>query len=254
MQKVKAKKELGQHFLNDLNIASKIVAGLDVFDVQAVIEVGPGMGVLSKFLFEKYGHKVHLLDIDTESIEYLHQAHPQFEANIIYQDFLKYDFNAFEKCVVIGNFPYNISSQIVFKILDERNRVEGMVGMFQKEVAEMICAKPNSKVYGILSVLTQAFYETEYLFTVNAGAFNPPPKVKSGVMRMTRKQNSLDCNEKRLFEVVKMAFNQRRKMLRNALSGMNAQQVELFMDKRAENLSVSDFVELTKALFPNERA
>ncbi len=255
MSSVKAKKHLGQHFLTDKHIASKIVAALQRYqEYDQVLEVGPGMGILSDFLLDSKDYQTFLIDIDTESISFLANKYPQLGNRLISGDFLKLDFQqTFSgKLAVIGNFPYNISSQILFKILDNRNVVVEMVGMFQKEVAERCAAKPGSKEYGILSVLIQAYYHIEYLFTVKPGTFNPPPKVNSGVIRLSRNDvQTLDCDEKLFWRVVKAGFNQRRKTLRNALSALvpKAQMGDhAFYDKRAEQLSVADFVELTKFL------
>lgn len=253
MSSVKAKKHLGQHFLTDKNIASKIVDALLRHDeYNQVLEVGPGMGILSDFLLNNSKYETFLIDIDTESVAFLAHKYPQLGSRLISGDFLKLDFSAvFEKkLAVIGNFPYNISSQILFKILENRELVVEMVGMFQKEVAERCAAKPGSKEYGILSVLIQAYYHIDYLFTVKPGTFNPPPKVNSGVIRLSRNEVAqLDCDEKLFWRVVKAGFNQRRKTLRNALSAV-VPKTQLgehpFYDKRAEQLSVADFVALTK--------
>lgn len=255
MSTVRAKKHLGQHFLNDKNAASKIVEALDpALGFKQVLEVGPGMGVLSDFLLQKDTYETWLIDVDDESVTFLADKYPQLENRLIHGDFLTLDFNQHfdEKIAVIGNFPYNISSQILFKILDERQRVVQMVGMFQKEVAERCVAKPGSKEYGILSVFLQAYYEVQYLFTVKPGAFNPPPKVLSGVIKMTRNdRETLDCNEKVFWRVVKAAFNQRRKTLRNALSGVipkDRMSDNPLYDLRAERLSVEDFEQLTNEI------
>lgn len=245
---VKAKKHLGQHFLKDENIAKRIVDGLTWETYQKVLEIGPGMGVLTKYLLAD-NRDVSVVEIDTESVEYLQINYPTLK--IFSEDFLKMDLNnAFqgEPICILGNFPYNISSQIVFKIIDSRKQIPEMVGMFQKEVAERICAPKGSKIYGILSVLTQAYYETEYLFTVSENVFNPPPKVKSGVMRMKRKITHLEIDEKLFFNLVKTAFNQRRKTLRNALKSLNISQHDIdenLLNLRAEQLSVEQFIELT---------
>lgn len=249
MTSVRPKKFLGQHFLTDKNIAAKIVNSLSG-EYKTALEVGPGMGVLSDFLFEKKELTTYLIDIDKESIEFLKRKYHHQQDNIIAGDFLEFDFGFFgsHQVAVIGNFPYNISSQILFKILDNRNTVPECVGMFQKEVAERVAAKPGNKDYGIISVLLQAFYNIEYLFTVNPGVFNPPPKVKSAVIRLQRnKTEQLGCNEKLFVEVVKAAFNQRRKTLRNALRKFITPQTSAtpMLDLRAERLSVNDFVLLT---------
>ncbi|MBA5630175.1 16S rRNA (adenine(1518)-N(6)/adenine(1519)-N(6))-dimethyltransferase RsmA [Moheibacter lacus] len=245
---VKAKKHLGQHFLKDENIAKQIVDAMRWEGYEQALEIGPGMGVLTQFLI-KEKKKISVVEIDSESVEYLNQHYP--ELPIYAEDFLR--MNLAEKfknepIAVIGNFPYNISSQIVFKVIENRNQVPEMVGMFQKEVAERICAKEGSKIYGILSVLTQAYFKAEYLFTVDENVFNPPPKVKSGVIRLTRIREKLEVDEKLFFQVVKAAFNQRRKTLRNALKSLNLSQHEIeenFLNLRAEQLSVQQFVELT---------
>lgn len=258
MEKVKAKKHLGQHFLNDENIAKKISDTLSLKGYNKVLEIGPGMGVLTKYLLEK-SIETYVIEIDTESVKYLNTHYPKLQNRIISKDFLKYDLKEIfidEPFAIIGNFPYNISSQIVFKILEMRRQVPEFSGMFQKEVAERICEKKGSKTYGILSVLVQAFYETEYLFTVSENVFTPPPKVKSGVLKLTRKDNfRLECDEKLFFSVVKTAFNQRRKTLRNSLKSLNIpdnKKGEKIFDLRPEQLSVEDFIEITKMVKPIE--
>ncbi|UKJ08466.1 16S rRNA (adenine(1518)-N(6)/adenine(1519)-N(6))-dimethyltransferase RsmA [Solitalea lacus] len=254
MSLVRAKKHLGQHFLTDKNIAQKIVESLrPEIGFSEVLEVGPGMGVLTDFLVKKTEYKTSLIDIDGESIEFLHKKYPELKDRIIHGDFLEMDFSKVfqQQFAIIGNFPYNISSQIIFKIIENRAMVPEMVGMFQKEVGERVAAKPGGKEYGILSVLTQAYYKIEYLFTVKPGVFNPPPKVNSGVIRLTRKENTeLGCNEKLFFQVVKAAFNQRRKQLRNALSQFQPKGKidESVLELRAEKLSVEDFVNITQLL------
>lgn len=255
MNSVRAKKHLGQHFLNDKNAAQRIVSALAPdLGYSQVLEVGPGMGVLSDFLLEHPDYETYLIDIDTESIEYLQDRFPQLGERLIHGDFLHLDFNSYfdDSVAVIGNFPYNISSQILFKILEERDKVKQVVGMFQKEVAERCTAKPGSKEYGILSVFLQAYYDVKYLFTVKAGAFNPPPKVLSGVIDLQRNHiDKLDCDEKLFWRVVKAAFNQRRKTLRNALSSVipkDKMSAHPFYDLRAERLSVEDFITLTNEI------
>lgn len=258
MSLVSAKKHLGQHFLTDKNIASKIVDSLR-YDGRytQVLEVGPGMGVLSDFLLQKEGLETHLIDIDTESYHFLQKKYPQLGERLINADFLEMDFDSIFKAPfgIIGNFPYNISSQILFKVLDNRDKVVEVVGMFQKEVAERCVEKPGTKEYGILSVFIQAYYKAEYLFTVKAGVFNPPPKVLSAVIRLTRNDVAqLDCDEKLFWQVVKAGFNQRRKTLRNALSSLiNKEKMtdEPMLDLRAERLSVADFVTLTNKITQN---
>src|ERR1700760_2443547 len=258
MTLVRAKKHLGQHFLTDKNIANKIVESLRPEGKYAqVLEVGPGMGILSDFLLQKTGYETYLVDIDTESYEFLQKKYPQLGSRLINTDFLEMDFGAIFKgpMGIIGNFPYNISSQILFKVLDNRQQVVEVVGMFQKEVAERCNAKPGSKEYGILSVFLQAYYKVEYLFTVKAGVFNPPPKVLSAVIRLTRNQTTtLACDEKLFWQVVKAGFNQRRKTLRNAISSLiNKEKMtdDPLLDLRAERLSVDDFVRLTKQITAN---
>lgn len=255
MQKVIAKKHLGQHFLTDLEIAKDIVDALTLTtNYNTVLEVGPGMGVLTQFLIENSTYKTFPVDIDKESIGYLVEKYPQLKGQIIYGDFLKMDLNDIAKneaFAVIGNFPYNISTQILFKVLDFKNQIPEVVGMFQKEVAERVAAEPGSKIYGITSVLLQAFYDVEYLFTVGEDVFDPPPKVKSGVIRLTRNnKDNLGCDEKRFKQIVKMAFNQRRKMLRKSLKSLLSEtnKENEMLTKRPEQLSVADFVELTNLL------
>jgi len=247
---VKAKKHLGQHFLTDENIAKKIVEGLSFENYENVLEVGPGMGVLTKYLIEKE-QKLHLAEIDTESIEYLKKHYEKITEECFVGDFLKHDFAGLnnEQIAIIGNFPYNISSQILFKIIDYYELIPEMVGMFQKEVAERTAAVPRTKDYGILSVLIQAYYDVKYLFTVHENVFNPPPKVKSGVIRLTRNpKEGLAGNEVLFKQIVKAGFNQRRKKLSNALKILNipeALKTHEFLDKRAEELSVADFISFT---------
>jgi 16S rRNA (adenine1518-N6/adenine1519-N6)-dimethyltransferase len=258
MTLVRAKKHLGQHFLTDKNIASKIVDSLrPEGKYKQVLEVGPGMGILSDFLLQKPDYETFLIDIDTESYAFLKKKYPQLGDKLINADFLELDFKGkFEsQMAVIGNFPYNISSQILFKILEHRDQVHEVVGMFQKEVAERCAAKPGSKEYGILSVFLQAYYKVEYLFTVKAGVFNPPPKVLSAVIRLTRNETAeLGCDEKLFWQVVKAGFNQRRKTLRNAVSSLiNKENMvdNKTLDLRAERLSVADFVDLTNEIAAN---
>ena len=255
MSLVKAKKHLGQHFLTDKNIAEKIVNSLQSGEkYHQVLEVGPGMGILSDFLLSNKNLETFLVDIDTESFDYLKKRSPDLGNRLINADFLQMDFKEIfpGKMAVIGNFPYNISSQILFKILDNRDQVVEVVGMFQKEVAQRCAEKPGTKEYGILSVFLQAFYKVEYLFTVKPGVFNPPPKVNSAVIRLTRNEvETLDCDEKLFWQVVKAGFNQRRKTLRNALSSLinkdNMGDDPLF-ELRAERLGVTDFVKLTNLI------
>ncbi len=258
MSLVRAKKHLGQHFLTDKNIAAKIVESLRPENKYTqVLEVGPGMGILSDFLLEKKEYQTSLIDIDDESVQYLQKKYPQLGNRLLNADFLQLDFAAtFNGPLgIIGNFPYNISSQILFKVLDNRQQVVEVVGMFQKEVAERCAAKPGSKEYGILSVFLQAYYKVEYLFTVKAGVFNPPPKVLSAVIRLTRNETTeLACDEKLFWQVVKAGFNQRRKTLRNAVSSLiNKEKMtdDPLLDLRAERLSVDDFIKLTNSIAAN---
>ena len=273
---VSPKKHLGQHFLRDENIAKKIAASLSrKNDYRTVVEVGAGTGVLTKYLLQAKDFETYVVEIDRESISFLKRNFPQLEGRIIEGDFLKFDLSCLPSAIsppfakwtnpsaggkdglaaashqpfsIIGNFPYNISSQILFKVLEYKNQVPEVVGMFQKEVAERIASPPGNKTYGILSVLMQAYYKIEYLFTVHENVFIPPPKVKSAVMRFTRNSSEkLNCNEELFFQVVKTGFNQRRKTLRNALSSkfeVKNLKSEL-LNKRGEQLSVNDFVELT---------
>lgn len=254
MSEVKAKKHLGQHFLRDLSIAQKIADCLTYQGYDLTLEIGPGMGVLTQYLLHK-PTETHVIEIDRESVAYLNENYPQLHGKIHDKDFLKFDFVTFfnqKPMAIIGNFPYNISSQIVFKAIENREYVIEFGGMFQKEVAERICEKPGSKAYGILSVLTQAFFDTTYLFTVDEHVFSPPPKVKSGVMMMVRKDNyTLNCNEKLFFTIVKSSFNQRRKTLRNSLKQYLSNETlksEAIFDKRPEQLSVEAFISLTQTI------
>jgi 16S rRNA (adenine1518-N6/adenine1519-N6)-dimethyltransferase len=255
MEKVRAKKHLGQHFLTDKNIAHNIATSLSLKNSYTkVLEIGPGMGVLTKFLLEQE-FETFVIEIDRDSVAYLKQHFPKLKNHIIEGDFLKLPIERFfnEPVAIIGNFPYNISSQILFKTLEYRNQIPELVGMFQKEVAERIAAPHGNKSYGILSVLLQAWYNIEYLFTVHEHVFSPPPKVKSAVIRLTRKENKeILCDEKQFKNVVKTAFNQRRKTLRNALKPLLPEDInsELapFLSLRAEQLSVQDFIKLTQLL------
>ena len=257
MELVKAKKHLGQHFLKDLNIAQKIADTLSLANYKKVVEIGAGMGVLTQFLLKK-DTEVYVVEIDKESVAYLEAHYPELRGKIIADDFLKYDIAGYlrESFAIIGNFPYNISTQIVFKLLELRDYVPEFSGMFQKEVAERICEREGSKTYGILSVLVQAFYEATYLFTVSEGVFNPPPKVKSGVLRLVRKPNyHLDCDEALFFTIVKTAFNQRRKTLRNSLKPLltnESLKKNSIFDKRPEQLPWQDFVFITKEISRKE--
>lgn len=251
MNSVKAKKSLGQHFLKDQNIARKITDSL-LPVTREVLEIGPGMGVLTHQLFEREDVSLLAIEVDKESVDYLKAAFPAHQQQIILGDFLKIDTRRLfpGSYSIIGNLPYNISSQIFFRLLEERDRVPQMVCMIQKEVAERIAAPPGNKIYGILSVLLQAFYDIEYLFTVNEQVFDPPPKVKSAVIRLVRNgRERLDCDEKLFFRVVKMGFNQRRKTLRNALKSLLPEGFEhKMMSLRPEQLGVDDFIALCQEL------
>ena len=255
---VKPKKALGQHFLTDMNIAARIAATLDQYKGLPVIEVGPGTGVLTRFLLDA-GHDVKVVEIDTESIEYLKENFPELDGRIIERDFLTLDLNEVVpgdgKFCVIGNYPYNISSQIFFHVLDYKDRVVCCSGMLQREVAERLAAVPGTKARGILSVLLQAWYAVDYLFTVDEKVFNPPPKVKSGVIKMIRNTvDDLGCDPRLFKSVVKTSFGQRRKTLRNSLRGMLPPDVKPevaespLWSQRPEQLSVEQFIELTKLI------
>ncbi len=251
---VKAKKFLGQHFLEDESIAQKIADALTLNGYDQVLEIGPGMGVLTKYLLEK-PITTYVIEIDTESVDYLKNNYLYLAPRILEKDFLKYNLKETfgdQPFAISGNFPYNISTQIVFKTLEMRDQIPEFSGMFQKEVAKRICSKEGSKVYGILSVLTQAFYDAEYLFTVPPNVFNPPPKVDSGVLRLIRKDNySLPCDEALFFKVVKQAFQQRRKTLRNSLKTFNLSdnlKANSIFDQRPEQLSVDQFITLTQLI------
>ena len=252
MRQVKPKKFLGQHFLKDLKIAQDIADTVDAFPQLPILEVGPGMGVLTQFLVKK-NRLVKVVELDFESVAYLRNEYPSLEDHIIEDDFLKMNLTRLfdgQPFVLTGNYPYNISSQIFFKMLDNKDLIPCCSGMIQKEVAERIAAPPGSKTYGILSILIQAWYRVEYLFTVSEHVFNPPPKVKSAVIRMTRNEvQDLGCDEKLFKQIVKTTFNQRRKMLRNSIKpilGVESPllQEELFT-KRPEQLSIQQFIELT---------
>ena len=249
---VKPKKHLGQHFLTDDNIARKITESLPAGNYP-LLEIGPGTGVLTKFLLRSGNPDMYFIDTDAEAVLYLKNHYPEHENRFIHADFLKVNLEQFftGNFVIIGNFPYNISSQILFRVLDHRVQVTHVIGMIQKEVAERLAAGPGSKTYGILSVLLQAYYRIEYLFTVNENVFFPPPRVKSAVIRLTRNDTvRLDCDEELFFKVVKTAFNQRRKTLRNSLRSFyidyQRDNLEHLAGKRAEELSVEDFVRLTR--------
>lgn len=256
MKQVRPKKNLGQHFLTDLNIAKRIADTVDACPDIPILEIGPGMGVLTQYLVEK-PREVKAVEIDAESVRYLHERFPKLKDNIIGEDFLRMDLNkVFEgrQFVLTGNYPYDISSQIFFKMLDYKDLIPCCTGMIQREVAERIASNPGTKQYGILSVMIQAWYNTEYLFTVDENVFNPPPKVKSAVIRMTRNGvTDLGCDEKLFKRVVKTVFNQRRKMLRVSLKPLfgkdNLPSAAFFADdlmtRRPEQLSVAEFVDLT---------
>ena len=253
MRKVRAKKSLGQHFLTDLSIAERIAHTLDDFKHLPVLEVGPGMGVLTQFLLEM-GLDLTVVELDSESVDYLEVAYPQLHGRIIGEDFLKMDLHELygdKPFCVIGNYPYNISTQIFFKVLDYRDQVACCSGMLQREVAQRIAEPPGSKAYGILSVLLQAWYDIEYLFTVDEHVFNPPPKVKSGVIRLTRNSvTDLGVDERMFKRLVKLSFGQRRKMLRSSLKSVfmadpAVMERDVFR-QRPEQLGVDDFIALTE--------
>ena len=253
MTQVRAKKHLGQHFLKDQDIARRIAESLPLSEAMPVLEIGPGMGVLTRYLLENPLVKLDVVEIDSESVDYLHKHYPAL--NVIEGDFLQMDLNKLydEPFAVIGNFPYNISSQIFFKVLDYKEKIPYVAGMLQKEVAERLTSKPGKKAYGILSVFMQAYYSADYLFTVSEHVFDPPPKVKSAVVRFTRNDvESLGCNEKLFRTVVKTAFNQRRKTLRNSLKSLAGKDNSLFVDelydKRPEQLDVQAFVAITNQI------
>ena len=251
MQQVRPKKFLGQHFLTDLSVAQRIA---ETISAGRVLEIGPGMGVLTQYLLKNKDIDLTAIELDRESVAYLQEWYP--ELHLIEGDFLKLDLEELypegEFCV-IGNYPYNISSQIFFKVLEYKDRIPVCSGMIQKEVAERIASKPGKKAYGILSVLLQAYYDIEYLFTVNENVFAPPPKVKSAVVRLTRnRRQELGCNEQLFKQVVKTAFNQRRKQMRNSLMSLVGKENPLLSDpvftKRPEQLSVEEFIELTNLI------
>ena len=260
MKLVKPKKNLGQHFLVDLDIARRIADTVDACPDIPVLEIGPGMGVLTQYLVKK-PREVKAVEIDRESVAYLNEHFPQLRDNIIGQDFLRMDLNNVfggRQFVLTGNYPYDISSQIFFKMLDNRDLIPCCTGMIQREVALRMASQPGTKAYGILSVLMQAWYDVEYLFTVDETVFNPPPKVKSAVIRMTRNSvERLDCDEALFKRVVKTVFNQRRKMLRVSLKQMLGGRDDLsdffaheMMTRRPEQLSIQEFVELTNMIAP----
>ncbi|MGB0592882.1 MAG: 16S rRNA (adenine(1518)-N(6)/adenine(1519)-N(6))-dimethyltransferase RsmA [Flavobacteriales bacterium] len=250
MSKVRAKKHLGQHFLKDLGIARDIAHSLSLNNYSKVLEVGPGMGVLTQFLIT-LDTETFVIEIDKESVSYLKKHYRELDNHLIEGDFLKLPLQEIfkEPIAIIGNFPYNISSQILFKAIDHKDLIPEIVGMFQKEVAERVVSPPGSKKYGIISVLLQCYYDVEYLFTVDETVFDPPPKVKSAVIRLRRNdRDKLDCDEKKFVQVVKTAFGQRRKTLRNALKSLNLvdeNTASQYLSLRAEQLSVEDFMNLT---------
>ena len=253
MTQVRAKKHLGQHFLRDMEVASRIAASLPLDGRTSVLEIGPGTGVLTQFLLQNPDIDLTAVELDGESVKYLNQHYPQLK--VIEPDFLKIDLKTMfqDKFCIIGNFPYNISSQIFFKMLDNKDSIPCLVGMIQKEVAERMAAPAGSKTYGILSVLMQAYYSIDYLFTVHEHVFDPPPKVKSAVIRLTRNDVSkIDCNEQLFKTVVKTAFNQRRKQMRNSLKPLVAKDNPMFadplFDKRPEQLDVAAFIDLTNRI------
>jgi 16S rRNA (adenine1518-N6/adenine1519-N6)-dimethyltransferase len=256
VKRVRPKKQLGQHFLKDETIAEKTVAAFgERKNFNIALEIGPGMGVLSKYLLRRGDLTPYLIEIDGESIEYLKNTLDLPEGQIIHQDFLNMDLaTAFkrEPLGIVGNFPYNISTQILFKVYEYRYQVKEVVGMFQKEVADRICSPPGSKVYGITSVLLQAYYDIDYLFTVDEQVFDPPPKVKSAVIRLKRNAtHTLSCDEVKFKQVVKMAFNQRRKTLRNSLKPLLSDELKVssIFSKRPEQLNVEEFVKLTNLIY-----
>ena len=251
MKRVKPKKYLGQHFLNDQHVAMRIVESLPIPPYK-VLEIGPGMGVLTEHLCKISDIDLSLVELDTESVDYLNVHYPALSSKIFSADFLKMDLSEYFACEfsIIGNFPYNISSQIFFKVLEHRDQVKYVTGMVQREVGRRLTSGPGSREYGILSVLMQAWYDAEYLFTVDEHVFNPPPKVKSAVIRFTRNDvTDIGCDEKLFLKVVKTAFNQRRKTLRNSIKSFGVQatdqRTQELLQKRPEQLSVPEFVELT---------
>ena len=260
---MKAKKSYGQHFLNKESIAKEIAESLTLMNqYKSIVEVGPGKGMLTKYLMGHKEHELKVVEADRDMVDYLTKHYTALIPNIVAEDFLKVKLQHYfsEQFAIIGNFPYNISSQIFFKVLDYKNQIPEVVGMIQKEVAERIASPHGNKTYGILSVLLQAYYDIEYCFTVSEKVFNPPPRVKSAVIRLKRNEiESLDCNEKLFFQLVKFGFGQRRKMLRSALKPLgipNAfkekEELNEMLGRRAEQLSVQDFIELAQ-IFERER-
>ncbi len=251
---VRAKKSLGQHFLTDLSVAQRIAGTMDSHRHQPLLEVGPGMGVLTQYLLQA-GHDLRVVELDRDSVTYLQLNYPQLEGRIIADDFLRLDLNAIygdQPFSIIGNYPYNISSQIFFKVLDYKDQVTCCSGMLQREVAQRLAAPPGTKTRGILSVLLQAWYDVEYLFTVDEHVFNPPPKVKSGVVKMVRNDvTDLGCDERLFKTVVKTGFGQRRKTLRNSLRGLlppGTTMDDAVFNQRPEQLSVEEFIQLTRLI------
>jgi 16S rRNA (adenine1518-N6/adenine1519-N6)-dimethyltransferase len=256
------KKRLGQHFLHDENTARKIV-GLVNRHYPLILEIGPGTGVLSKYLLQDPSLDPYFMEVDREAVDFLRSRYPDMSGRLLHADFLEFDLSLFApetlQFTIIGNFPYNISTQILFRVIGFRHRVAEVIGMFQKEVAERVAAPPGSKTYGILSVLLKAYYDIEYLFTVNETVFYPKPKVKSAVIRITRNATvKLDCDEILFFRTVKTGFNQRRKTLRNSLKSMilpgthsGSPQLEKLLSLRPEQLAVDDFVVITRAIMEN---
>ncbi len=252
---IRPKKYLGQHFLKDRNIATKIVGSLTFhMEYDSILEIGPGTGILSEILFQKYPEKTMLIDIDSESIQYLREKYPDKTSRIIQGDFLRMELENVSgtKLGIIGNFPYNISSQIFFRVFENRERICELVGMVQKEVALRIASVPGNKIYGILSVLLGAYYDIEYLFSVNPGVFHPVPKVKSAVIRLRRNtRKKLPLEDQVFVKIVKQGFQNRRKTLRNALKSLNLprQIVDMqVLDRRAEQLTVEEFIELSSKI------
>ena len=260
IMKVRAKKHLGQHFLIDMDIARRTAESLPLAGKTDVLEIGPGMGVLTQFLLQNSDINLTAIELDSESVAYLHKHYPQLR--VIEGDFLQLDLNKMfpdTNFRIIGNFPYNISSQILFRMLDYKDKIPALCGMFQKEVAERIASPAGKKAYGILSVLLQAFYTVEYLFTISEDVFDPPPKVKSAVVRLIRNDVSkLNCNEQLFKTVVKTAFNQRRKTLRNSIKPLLGKESPIYadpiFDKRPEQLNVAEFVQLTNMIEEAQRS
>ena len=253
---VRPKKSLGQHFLKDMSVARRIADTIELYPTLPVLEIGPGTGVLTQFLLEN-NREMTVVELDSESIVYLAEHFSQLKGHIIEDDFLKLDLTKLynRPFCVIGNYPYNISSQIFFKVLDYKDQIPCCSGMLQKEVAERLASKPGKKAYGIISVLLQVWYDIEYLFTVEPDVFDPPPKVKSAVIRMTRNQRTeMECNEGLFKTVVKTAFNQRRKTMRNSLKPLLGKDCEIYekeiFNKRPEQLSVEEFIGLTNLIMP----